>query len=149
MRNVMERTEEDKRVASLRPDKQQKPGAVLLLKDIAAACRRVLASGALRLPMEPTRTHGKVLVTGGRRECLLGLVQGHKEDLRVDRLNPKAASLGVARPDLFRHAQSDQDLVPHVLPMEEQRAITQGRGLLRVQSDPIQQHFTKFLQLLS
>jgi Flp pilus assembly secretin CpaC len=55
--------------------------------------------------------------------AFLGFVQRHKEDLGVDRLNPEAASLGVARPDLVRHAQSDQNLIPHVLAVEEQGAV--------------------------
>jgi hypothetical protein len=51
MRNAMERPEEDKWVASFRPDEEQESGAVLVLVDIAAAGRRVFASGALRLPV--------------------------------------------------------------------------------------------------
>lgn len=64
VRNVMERPEEDKWVASFRPDEEQESGTVLLLEDIALACRRVFTGGTLRLPMEPVSTHGKVLVTG-------------------------------------------------------------------------------------
>ena len=60
----MEWAEEDKWVASLRPDEEQESGAILRLEHIAAACRRVFASGALRLLVEPAGTHGKILVTG-------------------------------------------------------------------------------------
>ena len=64
VRNVLERPEEDKWVASFRPDEEQESSAILLLAGIAAAARRVFASGALRLPVEPTGTYGKIFVTG-------------------------------------------------------------------------------------
>ena len=64
MRHILERPEEDKRIFTPRPDEEQESAAVLPLEDVAAACRRVFARGALRLPVEPIPTHGKVLVTG-------------------------------------------------------------------------------------
>lgn len=68
----MERPEEAEWIAAFRPDEEQESGAVLLLEYIAAACRRVFASGALRLPVEPTGTHGKILVTGLKERTAFG-----------------------------------------------------------------------------
>ena len=60
--NIPKRSEKYEGVIFLRPDEQQKLRAITVLERIPLAGRRVLACGALRLPMKASGAQRKVLI---------------------------------------------------------------------------------------
>lgn len=138
MRHIVQRPEEEKWIAPLRPHKKQKPGSVVTLTHISLTGRRVFPGRALRLPVKAGRANCKVLVTGRRRERLLRFVQGHEEKFSIDRVEPETTRLRVARPNKFREAKPNQHFVTHVLAMEEDRGVIHNRFFVRVELDAVQ-----------
>ena len=64
-------------------DKEQNTAAALLVVDVTLTGRRLLSRGALALPVEKCLVDRVVVVHGGRRIVLVGLIEGHKEDIQL------------------------------------------------------------------
>ena len=138
MRNVAQRSKEEKWIASLRPHEHQKPGSVVALTLVSLPGRRVFARRALRLPMKASWANCKVLVPGRGREGLLRLIKGHEEKFSIDRVKPETTRLRVARPNKFREPEPNQHFVTHILAVEEDRAVIHNRFFVRVELDAIE-----------
>ena len=64
-------------------DKQQHLASALYMMDIALASGRVLCRGALTLPVEQALIDGVVVIHGRGRIILVGLIECHKEHVKL------------------------------------------------------------------
>ena len=64
------------------PDEEQHAAAALLVMNVTLAGRRIRGSCALALPVEQSFVDGIIVVHGGRRIILVGLVQRDKEHIQ-------------------------------------------------------------------
>ena len=64
-------------------DKEQDTAAALPVVDVTLTGRGLLSRGALALPVEQCLIDRVIVVHGGRRIVLVGLIQGHKEDIQL------------------------------------------------------------------